>query len=99
MTSNFNNTPARSRGVRLSSGTTTVYRANTYAQMVDLRCANVSTSEATITVEWFSSKTSQTYRLIYQGKIPANDARHYTLDAFALEPQDEIRLTPGAAST
>lgn len=99
MTNNFNNTPARARGARLAAGTTKIYTANTYAQMVDLRCANVSSGAATVTVEWFSSKNNQTYRLINQGAIPVNEARHYALDAFALEPQDEIRLTPGTANS
>lgn len=103
MTNNFNNTPARTRGFRLGAGTTAVYSVSTnagaYVQAIDLNCANVSASEATVTVEWFRAKDSQTYRIIYQGKIPVNEARHYNMDAFGLEPGDEIRVTPGAANT
>lgn len=101
MTNNFNNTPARARGFRLGAGTTTVYavsiNAGAYAQAIDLNCANVSATEASVTVEWFRAKDNQTYRVIYQGKIPVNEARHYNLDAFGLEPGDEIRVTPNAA--
>lgn len=103
MTNNFNNTPARSRGFRLGAGATTVYsvgvNAGAYAQAIDLNCANVSASEATVTVEWYRAKDDLTYRVVYQGKIPINEARHYNLDAFGLEPGDEIRVTPGAANT
>lgn len=103
MTQNFSNTPARSRGYRLAAGSNTVYAVSTntgaYAQAIDLNCANVSAAEATVTVEWFRAKDNQTYRIIYQGKIPVNEARHYNLDAFGLEPGDQIRVTPNAVNT
>lgn len=99
MTNNFYNTPARSVGKRLAAGSNTIYTARSYVQLVDIRCANVSASAATVTVEWYCAKDNLTYRLIYQGQIAVNSAEHFAIDAFSLEPNDEIRLTPGAVNT
>lgn len=99
MTNNFYNTPARAVGLHLPAGATAIYTARSYVQVIDLRCANVSATEASVTVEWYCSRSNESIRLVYQGKIAANTAQHYTINAFPLEPNDEIRITPGAANT
>lgn len=97
---NYVNSPVRSIGKRITTAAvTSIYTATGYAQVLGIRCAAIGGTASTVTVEWFNSRDNVTYRLIYQGTIPANFAAYYSLDGFALDASDEIRVTCGGANT
>lgn len=99
---NYVNSPVRSIGKRITTTAVTpiyVVPATAYSQVLGIRCASIGATASTVTVEWFNSRDNLTYRLIFQGQIPANFAAYYALDGFAMNANDEIRVTAGGANT
>jgi len=77
---------------------TTVFTATGYTQVVGVRLANITGTDRTATVGWFSDADNSAYRLIYQHNVPANSAVWLPLEAFALKVDDEIRVQASFAS-
>ncbi|MBZ9922197.1 hypothetical protein LB579_31440 [Mesorhizobium sp. BR1-1-7] len=77
---------------------TTVFTAAGYTQVVGIRLANITGTDRTATVAWFSDGDSSAYRLLYQHIVPANSAVWLSLEAFALKVDDEIRVQASLAN-
>ncbi|TPN03811.1 hypothetical protein FJ973_29655 [Mesorhizobium sp. B2-1-3] len=77
---------------------TTVFTATGYTQVVGIRLTNVSATDRTATVGWYSNADSSAYRLLYQHVVPANSAVWLPLEAFALKIDDQIRVQASFAS-
>ncbi len=97
--SNFSRENCRAIGKHLTTNTNTlVYQATGYPHVIDIRCANLTGADVTVTISWFSVKDNDQYRLIYQHPVPANGAVTFPLDAFAPIEGDEIRVQAGSAN-
>lgn len=99
MSGNFVSDACRLVGRHLATTTnTTVFRAVGYIQIIGLRLANVTGTDAVATVSWFSAGAEEEYRLLFQHVVPANGQLWLPLEAFALAENDEIRVQAGTAN-
>ena len=99
--SNFVGNNCRIIGKSLTATTnTTVFTAGAsdYDQVVGVRVANITALDATISVRWFDSSANASYCIIFQHTVPANGAVWFPLEAFAVDPSDEIRAQAGTAN-
>lgn len=97
--SNFSRENCRAIGKHLTTTTNnTIDTAAAYQQWIDIRCANLTAAEVTVTISWFSVIANDQYRLIYQHPVPANGALTFPLDAFAPVEGDQIRVQAGSAN-
>jgi hypothetical protein len=99
MSGNFVSNACRLIGAHLTTtGNTAVFSAVGYVQVIGIRLANITGSNAVTTVSWFSSAANDQYRLLFQHVIPANGQVWLPLEAFALNENDQIRVQAGTAS-
>lgn len=96
---NFAKENCRIVGAHLTStANTDVFAATGYTQIIDIRCANITGTDATITVNWYSVQQTDQFRLIYQHVVPANGTITLPLEGFAPGAGDIIRLQAGTAN-
>lgn len=69
-----------------------------YDMVVGVRVANITASDATISLRWFDSSANVSFVIIFQHTVPANGAVWFPLDSFALDASDEIRAQAGTAN-
>lgn len=87
-------------GVKLTTtASTTVYVSReTKSKIIEIWIANVTGSAATVTVEWYVSRTAVAYTLCFQKSVPANDFLQLQPQALGLSESDEVRVTAGTAN-
>lgn len=91
--------PCRVVGRHLTTTTNTaVHAAQGFTQVIGVRLANITGSDATATVSYYSIKDNDQYRILYQHTVPANGAIWVPLEAFGLRENDEIRVQAGTAN-
>lgn len=97
--SNYARDPSRSVGAKLTTtNDTTIFTVTGYTQVVGIRCANITSSAATVTVSWYSNADTTAYRLVYQQSIPGNLYAYFPLEGFGVSAGDEIRVQAGTAN-
>lgn len=97
--SNYSRDPCRSIGARLTTvNDTTIFTAGGYAQVIGIRCVNVTGVAATVTVSWFSAADNQSYRLVFQQSIPGNLYAYFPLEGFGVSSNDQVRVQAGTAN-
>lgn len=92
----------RTFGAHVGASTVAIHKADQKSygvQLVSLFAADVSGSASTLTVEFFDASEATAYRLAFEAPIPANGAYALDLSGMALDRNDEIRLTAGAANS
>jgi hypothetical protein len=99
---NFAFAPVRTFGKKLTATTETVLYtvdANSYAQVIGVRVANVTATPANATVSWFSFADNATYTLIHQQSVPGNMSPEYVFEVpVALNSKDSLKFTAGTAN-
>jgi hypothetical protein len=96
---NFVSDPCRIIPAHLTTtGVTSLYTAQGYAQAVGIRVANLTGGAVTLTINYYSALLNDTFRLLFQGQVPANGAVFFPLEAMALAPNDEIRVQAGTSN-
>lgn len=99
MSGNFVHNNCRLLGAHLTATTdTTVYTASGYVQVIGARAANITATDATVTLNWYDNSAADEFRLLYQHTVPANGALWLPLEAFSLNSSDEIRAQAGTAN-
>ncbi len=99
MSGNFVSDACRLVGAHLTATTnSTVFKAVGYIQVIGLRLTNITSTDTTATVSWYSAGARDQYRLLFQHIIPANGQIWLPLEAFALNENDEIRIQAGTAN-
>lgn len=99
MSGNFSRDNCRLIGNHLADTTDdTILTASGYMQVIGARVANVTSSDATVTLNYYSKADDSEYRLLYQHTVPANGAIWLPLEAFSLNTSDEIRAQAGTAN-
>lgn len=99
MSGNFTRDNCRLVGAHLTDTTdTTILTGSGYMQVIGARVANVTGTDATVTLNYYSKADDSEYRLLYQHTVPANGAIWLPLEAFSLKTDDEIRAQAGTAS-
>lgn len=99
MSGNFVHDACRLVGAHLTDTTDdTVLTAAGYMQVIGIRVANVTASDAIITLNYYSKVDNSEYRLLYQHTVTANAAIWLPLEAFSLNANDEIRAQAGTAN-
>lgn len=97
--SNFVQNNCRLIGAHLTgTGNTTVLTAKGYTQAIGIRLANITGTDRTASVGYYSANDASEYKLIYQHNVPANSAVWLPLEAFALNADDQIRVQASAAN-
>ncbi|QAZ46764.1 hypothetical protein [Mesorhizobium sp. Pch-S] len=98
--SNFVQNNCRVLGTHLTGTTnTTVLTATGYTQVIGVRLSNITSSDKTASVGFYSISATDEYKLLFQHIVPANSAVWLPLDAFALNVGDEIRVQASAANS
>jgi hypothetical protein len=93
----------RSTGTKLSTtNATAVYTVPAtgvaMAKGVGMRLCNVDgTSAVDVTIEWFDKSANVSYKLASTKSLAADTSEAFDLMGLALDPEDEIRVTAGAA--
>ena len=99
--SNFVSNNCRIIGTSLTTtNNTAVFTEPTsnYDQIVGVRVANITGTDATVSLRWYDSSANVSFVIIFQHTVPANGAVWFPLDGFALDPSDEIRAQAGTAN-
>lgn len=99
--SNFVHNNCRILGTSLTTtNNTAVFTApeDNYDQVIGVRVANITASDATVSVRWFDSSANASFCLIFQHTVPANGAVWFPLEAFAPDTSDELRVQAGTAN-
>lgn len=98
--SNFVSNNCRLVGAHLPATTnTTVHVGVGYQQVIGIRMSNLTASDKTASVGYYNIAALDEFKLLFQHIIPANSAVWLPLEAFPLNPGDEIRVQASAASS
>lgn len=64
-------------------------------QVIGIRLANITGSNAVATLSWFSSGANVQHHLLFQHAVPTREQVWLPLEAFALDENDQIRVQAG----
>jgi hypothetical protein len=95
---NFSGVPCLLVGTHLDSTTdTAVLTGVGYRQVVGLWLSNLTSSDKTADVSWYSKNDDDAYDLLKGHTVPANGNVWLPLEAFSLGKDDELRVKASAA--
>ena len=88
-------------GTKLTTtGATSVFTcSDRKARISGIMVANASAGAVVVTVEWYDSSATTSYRIWYQGSVAANSYVHFAPPELWIMQSDEIRVTAGTANT
>lgn len=97
--SNFAKDQCRSVGEHLTTTSdTTIFTAGQYTYCIGIRCVNITSSAATVSVSWTSTADSDTYKLVHEQSIPGNLYAYYPLEGVVLAQGDTLKVQAGTSN-
>lgn len=99
VSSNPNDKPTRTLGfASANTNNNTAYVAGQTGYLVNIRVANVSGSDANVTLAWYNSEDATEYKLIFQQVVPKNGYTNFPFERFRMKAADEIRVKASAGN-